>query len=269
MNPNKELVAKDILKTQGIVYFHKEAKLAEAMAQFESSHDAEIIVNDESQLLGIITPYYSMIKRKYPPETKLKTCLYHPPKIKLTTPLSEVARLMLENKVHYLPVVDDNSVVLGIVTARRMLDSMLKDHRSGAEIEKVVSNKKYLQTINLDSELEEAIRFFEQTKLSKLVVLDKEGDLKGILSFFDIVSLMSDPKERIGSFKYGAKPKKQKKYRVNDFLKTSTIQVNLKTTIHEVISLILSREIGSVIVMKKGQKPLNIITTSDLLRYFF
>ncbi len=263
-----KLTAVNILKTKGILYFSPEQKLSEALSQFKSSHDAVIVVDEKKRLLGVVSPYYAVIKRYYPPQTKLKHCLFHPPKIFLDTALDTAVRLMLESKIHYLPVRDIENRVLGIVTARRALKKGLRMEKSNHLIETILKNKSFLQSVNEQIDFNEVIRFFQTSKLSKLVVVNKENHLQGIISYFDLLPLFAEPKER-KHFLDKSGEKLFKNYKISQFIKRYTIKVSPKASLKEIIKLILDKEIGSVIVMRNGLEPQNIITTSDLLKYLY
>jgi len=261
-----KLKALDILKTDNVISLSPNSKLAEATSKFKSSHDAVMVV-DEGQFVGVVSPYHALMRRAYPPNTKLLNCLFSPPKLRLDTPLEEVARLMLESKVHYLPIVNEANELLGIATARRVLRRLLDAPQFRETAADLIRGKKYLQTINLNSVFEEVLRFFQITKLSKVVIVNQENNLQGIISVFDILPIFAEPKERMGFFDKGEQVGALKKYTIRHFLKTSTINVDIGVNLKEVIQLILDKEIGSVIVMKNRLQPENIITTSDLLTY--
>ena len=261
------LKVKDILKTEGIITLGLNQKLAEAASRFQSSHDAIVVLSDE-QVKGLVCPYYTMIKRVYPPRTKLANCLFSQPKIYLDTTLAKVARLMLESKVHYLPVMDDKSKLIGLVTARRILETFLDYPQNEDQVTDIVNNKQYLQTVNLNCKFDEVLRFFQNTKLSKLVVVNRQNNLQGIISMFDLLPLFQEPKQRKSFYDRGEDFSQFDRYAIKNFLKRSTIQVTSRSKLKQVTRLILDKEIGSVIVMKNRLQPSSIVTTSDLLRYF-
>ena len=68
------LKVKDILKTDKIIRLGRDSKLAEAEGHWQSSHDAVMVVEND-QFLGVVSPYFALMKRSYPPETKLGNCL--------------------------------------------------------------------------------------------------------------------------------------------------------------------------------------------------
>lgn len=272
MKNNTKFEASSILKTDGVIYAQPDDTVAQAVSKFQSSHDAAFVVDEEQKLLGTVTPYHLFIKRTYPPSTKLKNCFYHPAKIHLNMELGEIARLMLESKVHYLPIVDDASKMLGIATARRLLRKALSDPRSSNPISVITQGKDYLQTVNAESNLEEAIRFFEQSRRMKLVVVNRANHLVGVLPFFDLIPLFMKAKvqkEHDGLFEARHDTALFGRYKVENFTKKETIHVNASASIVSVLNHILDLSIGSVVVMRDKFTPENIVTTSDLLRYFY
>ena len=111
------LQLKDIIKTEGIIKLLPDDTLSYALAKMRTSHDASFVFDEKNQFLGVINPYYALIKSSYPGNAKVKHCLYHPPKININFPPAKVAGLFSESKVHYLPVFDDNEKFLGELVA--------------------------------------------------------------------------------------------------------------------------------------------------------
>lgn len=262
-----KLKVADILKTEGVITLGLNDKLSEAANRFQSSHDAVIVMQDE-KVKGLVSPYYTMIKRVFPLQTKLANCLFSPPKIFLDTPVAKSARLILQSKVHYLPVLGEKNKLLGLITARRILTTFLNHPKNSTPIEKILNKKQYLQTVNINCQFEEVLRFFQNTKLSKLVVINRQQNLQGIISMFDLLPLFQKPKERKSFYDRGADFSQYSRYTIQNFLKRSVVKLQPTASLKQVIKLILDKEIGSVIIMKNRLQPLSIVTTSDLLRYF-
>ena len=90
--------------------------------------------------------------------------------------------------------------------------------------------------------------------------------LKGILSYYDLISYLISPKksahrgERIGnkiSFYH---------LRVKNFSKSCVLTLTPDHFVLDALRLILEKEIGSVVIIDKENKPIGIITTKDILR---
>lgn len=222
--------------------------LRSAQRKFKSSHDAVMVVDEKGTLLGVVSPYYALLHRQFPPDTKLKHALLHPPHITEATPLVEIIRLILESKIHFLPVVDESEKIIGIVSARRILQQIEKLPRAGDAITTLTDGKHYLQTITVGSKATELSDFFKRTKYSKIIIVDEHNHLKGIVSAFDVMEGREQGK-------------------VEEYMKKHVITVGAQATVATVVHTMLAKEIGSVVVVKPGNVPTQIITTSDLLKW--
>jgi CBS domain-containing protein len=116
------------------------------------------------------------------------------------TPIKAAARLMVRNKVSGLPVVDENTKVVGIITEADFL--RLEVAREEADdpkpIERVeqVMNRSVL-TITPDATVAEAARTMVVNDINRLPVTDTNGKSLGIISRLDVVAAFTRPDEII------------------------------------------------------------------------
>jgi len=260
----------DILKTEKIIKVDEDEVLSSVLNKLGSSHDAAFVFSKKNKYLGVINPYYCLIKSSYPANAKVKHCLFHPPKVYLDTSLVKIASLMIESKVHYLPVFLDKNKeeFVGIISARRLLSYFKNLDLFKVKIAEVLKNKKPLVTIEENESIGKAINLFRKTHYSKLIVVNGGGKLKGVLSYFDLIAYLALPKT-----KEAAGDKKGEKISflnlpVKNFTKTYVIILKKDNFLSDVINLILEKKIGSVIVVDDKKKPIGIITTRDLLQFF-
>ena len=95
--------------------------------------------------------------------------------------LKEVSKVMQENKIGGIPIVDKNMVLLGIVTNR--------DLRFQKNLELPVSEimtKKNLVTATIGTDLKEAEKILTKYKVEKLPLVDKQNKLIGLITYKDI-----------------------------------------------------------------------------------
>lgn len=102
--------------------------------------------------------------------------------------IGEAFRLMKENKIGGIPVVDKDYILVGILTNR--------DLRFETNLKKKISS--VMTTENLitapeGTDLEKAEVIFKKNKIEKLPVVDKNGKLTGLVTFGDILKLTSHP----------------------------------------------------------------------------
>lgn len=257
---------KDIIKTTGIIKISSEEALSQALAKLRTSHDAAFVFDENDKFLGVINPYYALIKSSHPGNAKVKHCLYHPPKVSKDLSLGKVASLFIESKIHYLPVFDKNQEFIGIISARRLLSRLLEYSGFSIPIKEILKNKnKTVITIYEDDTVSSAINIFKKNKVSKLVIINKDLKLKGILSYYDLISYLITPRdssrrgERVGnnvSFYH---------LRIKSFAKTYTITLTADEPAKKALEFILNKKIGSVVIVDKERHPVGIITTKDFL----
>lgn len=259
------MTLKDVIKTENIIKASPDDTLSTALGRLSSSHDA-IFIFQNDQYLGVINPYYSVIKSSYPGSTKVQNCLFHPPKIHLEDSIERVAQMMSESKIHYLPIFDKFEQFIGITTARRILRYMLQMAQKDRKLGEVVSEKNgKLVTVEGDDTLHEALNLYREHKISKLIMIDKNRKLKGVLSYYDLIPYLVAPGAKQRRATNIDEREKFLQMKVKNYAKKTTLTCGPQNTVGEAIQSILTHQMGSVIVVDGESKPLGIITTRDIL----
>lgn len=259
----------NILKESNIIRVSPEDHLSKVLSKLSTSHDAAFVFDEDDKYIGIVSPYFTMIKSSLPANTKVQHCLTHTSKIYLNYPLSKVCELFIQSKIHYLPVFDKEDKFLGIISARRILSYFKDMPIFKVKVETIINKRwKGLITVFEDDTITQAIHLFKTNKISKLIVINHDRKLKGVLSYYDLIKLMVSPKY---SSHHGERVNEKisfYNYRVKNFAKNYVLTLSKEKHLIEVINLIVNKKIGSVIVVDKDRRPLGIITTRDILRFF-
>ena len=111
-----------------------------------------------------------------------------------TANLAEARELMHKNKIHHLPVVDDNNTLIGLVTLTNVLaatDSILRDpdnsiHPSGVIVKDIMVTD--VATVDERASLRQAALFLEKHRIGCLPVVT-DGMLQGIITETDFVAV--------------------------------------------------------------------------------
>lgn len=116
--------------------------------------------------------------------------------------IGDALRLMKENKIGGIPIVDNNQKLVGILTNR---DLRFEDdkHRKVKE----VMTRENLITAPEGTDLKKAEKILRQYKIEKLPVVNKSGKLIGLITYRDILQLTSFPnavKDEYGRLLVGA-----------------------------------------------------------------
>ncbi len=116
--------------------------------------------------------------------------------------IGDALRLMRENKIGGIPIIDKNGKLVGILTNR---DLRFEDNPKRKVSE--VMTKENLYTAPEGTDLKKAEQFFKKTKVEKLPIINKQGKLTGLFTYSDILKLKSHPnavKDAFGRLLVGA-----------------------------------------------------------------
>lgn len=116
--------------------------------------------------------------------------------------LADALKLMRDNKIGGIPVVDENGKLTGIITNRD-----LRFQRDMSRKVSAVMTSNGLITAPMGTDLKRAEEILEQTKVEKLPIVDENNFLKGLITFKDIEKLKDYPnacKDKMGRLMCGA-----------------------------------------------------------------
>lgn len=262
----------NILKENNIIKISPSQSLSSAITKLRTSHDAAFIFDDQGKFLGLINPYHTLIKNSYPVNLPVEKCLFHPPKIFINYPITKVCQLFIESKIHYLPIFSQGeNKFLGIISVRRVFSHLKKlpIYKENKVKDLLKTKYKPLETIFFQKTVKDALSIFKNKKVSKLIVVDENQYLKGILSYYDLIDYLILPKDK--EKKGDRLGEKSNFYHlpIKTLMKTYVLTCNEEDSLEKVIDLILEKKIGSVLILKDDKKtPKNIITSTDLLRFY-
>lgn len=258
----------DILKTSQILKAHMEDNLSSALSKVSSAHDAVFVFDDADVYQGVINPYYVLVKSTYPWDTKLKNCLFHPPKIHLTDPFDETVRLMVESKLHYLPVFDDKEQFVGITSARKLLSQLANMSLFHITIRKFLEQKeKPLVVMNKNETIAKALEVFRDHEVSKIVMIDDHFAVQGIFTYYDLVSALKGPKTR-EHYTEGVEevvPARNEPIMPYIHRKVDTLKVT--HYLEDALKIILQGDIGGVVIVDEEMHAVGIVTVRDFMNF--
>ena len=101
--------------------------------------------------------------------------------------VADALRLMAENHIGGIPVVDSDKKLIGIVTNR---DLRFVSNKK-TPIRKVMTSENLITTTRTD--LAEATRLLQKYRIEKLPVINKQGELIGLITYKDITKIKDNP----------------------------------------------------------------------------
>jgi IMP dehydrogenase len=115
--------------------------------------------------------------------------------------IAKAQELMKRYRISGLPITDENNRLVGIVTNR----DLRFETRLNLPVEKVMT--KDLVTIPVGTSLEQAEEVFHKHKIEKLLMVDEQRHLKGLITYKDILKRIQYPhaaKDSLGRLQVGA-----------------------------------------------------------------
>ena len=122
--------------------------------------------------------------------------------LEVTATIGDALKLMKENKIGGIPIVDKTNKLVGILTNR---DLRFETDRNRKVSE--VMTKENLVIAPEGTDLRKAEKILRQYKIEKLPVVNKQGKLIGLITYRDILQLSAFPnavKDKIGRLLVGA-----------------------------------------------------------------
>src|SRR5690606_315256 len=102
--------------------------------------------------------------------------------------IGDALRLMKENHIGGIPIVDNTRKLVGILTNRD-----LRFEADGSRRVSEVMTKDNLITAPEGTDLNKAKKILSQHKIEKLPVVNRKGELVGLITYRDILQLISYP----------------------------------------------------------------------------
>jgi IMP dehydrogenase len=118
--------------------------------------------------------------------------------------IGQALRMMRENGIGGIPIVDGDKKLIGILTNR---DLRFEKSNTKRLISEVMTGKDKLVTAPEGTDLKKAEKILQQHRIEKLPVVNKQGKLTGLITYRDILQLQSYPnsaKDAYGRLLVGA-----------------------------------------------------------------
>lgn len=109
-----------------------------------------------------------------------------PATCQVSTPIRDVARLMLENDCGLVPVIDESGKPLGTVTDRDIALRVVAEGREPQSVTAQDCMTTPVTSVSLDSSLSETTELMEREQVRRMLVVDQDGRLCGIVAQADV-----------------------------------------------------------------------------------
>jgi len=260
------------LMSSPVYCIHPEDSVAHAKNLFLSKKVGRLVVIEDERPVGIITKTdIAMRLREAEPEWRRRPIDRIPVKLLMTEDLitvtpdedvEEAAKLMVENEIEGIPVVENDELV-GIITSTDMLSYYIS---KGYEerVEDVM--KKEVPVVHRYHSLNSVIEEMEEKKVKRVIVVDAENVPIGIittssLAFLTFVRTSGEIPEKEVKFVRKSETGGRRIYRdvhrfilvAEDVMSSPLITISPEKRASEAASMMRKERIGGLPVMRDGE----------------
>ncbi len=258
-----------------------DTSLSAALGPDVTTHDA-VLVFDESDFLGIVTPYQTLYKNRYPKDTKTRDALLKPPILTKDTPVTTAVTHMLALRLYILPVFDARNSPVGIISARSIARSLVMNKEFSHEI---ATRTKYNEpiTIRKGSKVKEAHEMLRKKNISRLIVVDSAGKVAGIITRSDMADAFLTPSDkqrfrsggrgqlggasigRASHLMFDGERIKRTDAPIDLYMSEKVFSLPHGTPIHESLLTMMREEYSSIVFLDRESKPRGFLSLRDVL----
>ena len=237
----------------------------------KSSHEP-VFVFDGKNFLGLVSVSQSLFKKRYPKDTKISTALINPPLLSPESNIFDAARQMISTKIYTLPVFDGNGKIIGVVSARSLLSSILQS----SKIMKVLKDQIKIDkpaTATIHSKIRDIYSTLRKEKTSRIVIVDEKGQIGGIITRRDVQQAFMAPPSKGRSnrtknnraFIIDNRDLKKFDFPIAEYIKIKAVTLPFNSDIRAILEEINKKKINSIILADKNNKPKGILSIRSFL----
>ncbi len=247
--------------------------LGSILGMSSSSHDPIFIFDKHNTFLGLVSPYLALYQRRLPYTAKAATVRVMPPVITVDTDLLTVVGHMLSTRLYTLPVFDTHKQMIGMVRAVRIFQYIIASKELLDEVsQQLVVKRPHL--IRNDVLVKDAYQQLRQENTSRLLVVDADKKLIGILTRNDLkrVFIAPSPRQRfskssgnVGQGMFDEEELKRSDLSIKKFIKTNVFTGSETTPIAEAIKKLARSKRNSIVLINTFLRPAGLISYRDIL----
>lgn len=224
-----------------------------------------ILVEDDGKIVGVVREK-DLIRGsvlKNPHETRVKSLLVKTGKLNISdlNP-SKVARRFVEDSTPFVIIQMDGKV--GVIYINDFLRKIKPEFENVKTRE--VMNPEVITVRRFDTAAK-ALSVMRSHGIDRVVVVDENNRVIGILTGKDVIDRIISPKKRARMGDSSGEKEKTLSIMVESIMSSPVISVGRNDSVAEVIELMVDNRISSVVVTRDGM-PDGIVIKKDILEYY-
>jgi len=247
--------------SKGFLEVHENDTLSSCLSRFKEKMPPVLAVLDsKGKYKGVISRRWIIRSSLDASVTKVKTLMRPAPAVTLYDPLSKVAKLMIESEIRQLPVYSGEKL-LGFVTVEDVIHGAVMERWGNIRVEEIMTKKPFV--IEEDESIGAVLSLFRGEGISHVPIV-RDGKLVGIVSIYDIIESIFQPRERQTSGEIVGAKVPVLSIPAKSIMVTPVITILPENKLREAAEQMHKFGISSLVVVSKG-RPVGIMTKRDFL----
>ena len=242
------------------------SKLFPLLEKLERDRANAILVEEDGKIVGVVREK-DLIRGsvlKNPHETKVKSLLVRTGKIDLNElDPYKVARRFVEDSTPFVIIQLEKNKV-GVIYINDFLNA-IKEEFGDMKVREVM-NPEVITVRRFDSAAK-ALSVMRNYGIDRVVVVDENNKVIGILTGKDVVDRVISPRKRARMGDSSGEKEKTLSIMVESIMSSPVISVTRNDTVADVIEMMVENRISSVVVTRDGL-PDGIVIKKDILEYY-
>jgi len=253
-------IVKDVF-SKGFLEVHENDTLSSCLSRFKEEMPPVLAVLDsKGRYKGVISRKWIIRSSLAASVTKVKTLMRPAPAVTLYDSLSKVAKLMIESEIRQLPVYSGEQLS-GFITDEDVIHGAVMERWGNTRVEEIMTKKPFV--IEEDESVGAILSLFRSEGISHVPIV-RDGKLVGIVSIYDIIENVFQPRQRQTSGEIVGEKVPVLSLPAKGILVKPVVTVLPETKLREAVEQMRKFDISSLVVASKG-RPVGIMTKRDFL----
>lgn len=247
--------------SKGFLEVNENDTLSSCLSRFKEERPPVLAVLDsKGKYKGVISRKWIIRSSLAASVTKVKNLMRSAPAVTLHDSLSKVAKLMIESEIRQLPVYSGEKL-LGFITDEDVIHGTVMERWGNTRVEEIMTKKPFV--IEEDESVGAILSLFRTEGISHVPIV-RDGKLVGIVSIYDIIENIFQPRKRQTSGEIVGEKIPVLNLPAKGIMVTPVVTVLPETKLLEAAELMRKFDISSLVVVSKG-RPVGIVTKRDFL----
>ena len=236
------------------------ASIADALSYLRKEKNV-CFVFQKDKYKGIITER-SIIRSCFDPKHhNVSSVLIPTPVVDVNENIFSIAEKMIQAKMRYLPVMNNNELV-GTIKDELFFNKLKSTWIADEKLNSIMS--KNVISVDQNMPISRIMSMMRENNISRILINDEKNEPFGIVAMHDIVTKVIYPSDRISRGEIVDEKKHTLSSPVFGIANYPLITLNTTDTIEKAINLFLKHNISSIIILNIKEQIVGIVTITDV-----